>query len=326
MKRILTGLRCSAENLHLGNYLGAIKPLVDLSKKGETFLMLADVHSLTTVHDGADLARNKKAVLLDYFSLIDEKLLESPSFFIFEQSKVKRLMDIFWVLSSVTPYSLILRSHAFKDAQVKNAQINMAVFNYSILMTADIITYDVDFVPVGKDQQQHIEFARDIAEFFNNTYKTQIFKLPSWSIAEDVGLIPGLDGRKMSKSYDNYIGVFEDEKILKKKIMAIPTDATPLEAPKNPDSDNVFNLIRFFATKERTDDIRAKYLKWGYGYGHAKLELLEIILDYTKPFREKRKHLEQDFGYIEKILTQGNRRANDLADTKYEAILKIIGL
>ena len=179
MKRILTGLRCSAENLHLGNYLGAIKPLVDLSKKGETFLMLADVHSLTTVHDGADLARNKKAVLLDYFSLIDEKLLESPSFFIFEQSKVKRLMDIFWVLSSVTPYSLILRSHAFKDAQVKNAQINMAVFNYSILMTADIITYDVDFVPVGKDQQQHIEFARDIAEFFNNTYKTQIFKLPS---------------------------------------------------------------------------------------------------------------------------------------------------
>ena len=288
--------------------------------------MLADVHSLTTVHDGADLARNKKAVLLDYFSLIDEKLLESPSFFIFEQSKVKRLMDIFWVLSSVTPYSLILRSHAFKDAQVKNAQINMAVFNYSILMTADIITYDVDFVPVGKDQQQHIEFARDIAEFFNNTYKTQIFKLPSWSIAEDVGLIPGLDGRKMSKSYDNYIGVFEDEKILKKKIMAIPTDATPLEAPKNPDSDNVFNLIRFFATKERTDDIRAKYLKWGYGYGHAKLELLEIILDYTKPFREKRKHLEQDFGYIEKILTQGNRRANDLADTKYEAILKIIGL
>lgn len=326
MKRILTGLRCSAENLHLGNYLGAIKPLVDLSKKGETFLMLADVHSLTTVHDGADLARNKKAVLLDYFSLIDEKLLESPSFFIFEQSKVKRLMDIFWVLSSVTPYSLILRSHAFKDAQVKNAQINMAVFNYSILMTADIITYDVDFVPVGKDQQQHIEFARDIAEFFNNTYKTQIFKLPSWSIAEDVGLIPGLDGRKMSKSYDNYIGVFEDEKILKKKIMAIPTDATPLEAPKNPDSDNVFNLIRFFATKERTDDIRAKYLKWGYGYGHAKLELLEIILDYTKPFREKRKHLEQDFGYIEKILIQGNRRANDLADTKYEAILKIIGL
>ena len=288
--------------------------------------MLADVHSLTTVHDGADLARNKKAVLLDYFSLIDEKLLESPSFFIFEQSKVKRLMDIFWVLSSVTPYSLILRSHAFKDAQVKNAEINMAVFNYSILMTADIITYDVDFVPVGKDQQQHIEFARDIAEFFNNTYKTQIFKLPSWSIAEDVGLIPGLDGRKMSKSYDNYIGVFEDEKILKKKIMAIPTDATPLEAPKNPDSDNVFNLIRFFATKERTDDIRAKYLKWGYGYGHAKLELLEIILDYTKPFREKRKHLEQDFGYIEKILTQGNRRANDLADTKYEAILKIIGL
>jgi len=164
--------------------------------------MLADFHSLTTVHDGKLLSAYKKSVLLDYFSLLPDNL---ENIFIFEQSKIEKLMNIVWILSSVTPYSLILRSHAFKDGQSKNSDINMAIFNYSILMTADIISYDIDKVPVGKDQKQHIEFARDIAEFFNKTYNTDIFKLPEAVISEDVGIIPGLDGRKMSKSYDNYI-------------------------------------------------------------------------------------------------------------------------
>ena len=264
--------------------------------------MLADTHSLSTVHDGEQMRKNKRSVLLDYCALIPDETLLSPNFFIFEQSKIRRLMDIFWILSSVTPYSLILRSHAFKDSQAKNSDINMAVFNYSILMTADIITYDIDFVPVGKDQQQHIEFARDIAQFFNTTYKTDIFKLPTGKIADDIGLIPGLDGRKMSKSYDNYIGVFEEESVLKKKIMSIPTDQTPLEAPKNPDTDNVFALIKFFADPQRTEAIHQKYLAGGYGYGHAKLELLEIILDFTAEFRKKRALLESDFSQVEKIL------------------------
>lgn len=324
--RILTGLRCSAQNLHVGNYLWAVKPLTEIAKNGETFLFLADAHSLSTVHNGEQMARNKREVLLDYCALIDDSLLYSDNFYIFEQSKVRRLMDIFWALCSVTPYSLILRSHAFKDSQAKNSDINMAVFNYSILMAADIITYDVDFVPVGKDQQQHIEFTRDIAEYFNKEFQTEIFKLPEGKISEEVGLIPGLDGRKMSKSYDNYIGVFEDEKILKKKIMAIPTDDTPLEAPKNPDTCNVFNLIKFFASPERREEIRGKYLAGWYGYGHAKLELLEIILSYTKPFREKREKLKNDFSVIEKILEKGNKRANQLADRKFKKLREIVGL
>jgi tryptophanyl-tRNA synthetase len=303
-----------------------VKPLAEIARQWETFLFVADIHSLSTVHDGHTMTKNKREVLLDYCALIDDNLLYSENFYIFEQSKVHRLMDIFWVLCSVTPYSLILRSHAFKDSQAKNSDINMSVFNYSILMAADIITYDINFVPVWKDQQQHIEFTRDIAEFFNKEYKTDIFTLPEWKIADDVGLIPGLDGRKMSKSYDNYIWVFEDEKILKKKIMSIPTDATPLEDPKNPDTDNVFNLIRFFASPEKTEEIRAKYLAGGYGYGHAKLELLDIILTYTAPFREKRKRLQEDFSIVEKILERWNAKANELAGKKYKEVLEIIGL
>ncbi|NUJ97405.1 tryptophan--tRNA ligase [Candidatus Gracilibacteria bacterium] len=321
--RILTGLRCSSDGLHIGNYLGAFKPLLDISKKGETFLMLADFHSLTTVHDGKLLSHYKKSVLLNYFSLLPDDL---ENIFVFEQSKIEKLMNIVWILSSVTPYSLILRSHAFKDSQAKNSDINMAVFNYSILMAADIISYDIDKVPVGKDQKQHIEFARDIAEFFNKTYNTDIFKLPEAVISEEIGIIPGLDGRKMSKSYNNYIGLFDDEKILKKKIMSIPTDDTPLEAPKNPDTCNVFSLIKFFASEERKEEIRKKYCAGNYGYGHAKLELLEILLDYLKPFRDKRQKLENNFSYIEEVLKKGNKKANEIVDAKYEAIMKIIGL
>lgn len=323
MKRILTWLRCSAQNLHVGNYLGAFKPLVDLSKKNETFLFLADQHSLTTVHDGEIMRHNRRQVLLDYFAMLPENL---ENFYIFEQSQLKYHMEIFWYLCSSTPYSLILRSHAFKDSQAKNSDINMATFNYSILMAADIICFDIDKVPVGKDQKQHIEFARDIAEMFNKEYNTEIFKLPEPYISEDLWIIPWLDGRKMSKSYDNYIGIFEDEKTLKKKIMSIPTDDTPLEAPKNPDTCNVFKLIQFFAPENRIEDIRGKYLKWWYGYGHAKIELLEIILDYTAEFREKRKKYEHDFGYIEQVLKKGNDKANAIEEEKYRKLRKIVGM
>ncbi len=272
------------------------------------------------------MKKNKEQVLLDYFALIDDSLLNSDTFYIFEQSKVRRLLDIYWALCSTTPYSLILRSHAFKDSQAKNSDINMAVFNYSILMAADIITYDIDFVPVWKDQQQHIEFTRDIAEFFNKEYGYEVFCLPEGKISEEVGLIPWLDGRKMSKSYNNYIGVFEDEKILKKKIMSMQTDDTPLEAPKNPDTCGVFSLIKFFASPFRTESIRQKYLAGWYWYGHAKLELLEIILEYTKPFREKRQRLESDKGFIQSVLDKWNARANELADAKYKKVLEVLGL
>ena len=286
--------------------------------------MLADMHSLTTVHDGAEMEKNRREVLLNYFSLLPDDI--DDNFFIFEQSKLVNHMNIVWLLSAVTPYSLILRSHVFKDSQAKNSDINMATFNYSILMTADIINFDAQKVPVGKDQKQHIEFARDIAWFFNKTYKTDIFTLPEAHINEDIGTIPGLDGRKMSKSYDNFIGMFESPKVLKKKIMSIPTDDTPLEDSKDPDTCWVFTLIKFFASKSRQDEIAAKYRAGWYGYGHAKLELLEILTEYLAPFQAKKAYYENNFHEIEARLQIWNDKANELVDAKYKTLKDIVGL
>jgi len=286
--------------------------------------MLADMHSLTTVHDWDEMRNNRREVLLNYFSLLPDDI--DANFFIFEQSKLINHMNIVWLLSAVTPYSLILRSHVFKDSQTKNSDINMATFNYSILMTADIINFDAQKVPVWKDQKQHIEFARDIAGFFNKTYKTDIFTLPDAYIDDGIGTIPGLDGRKMSKSYDNFIGMFESPKNLKKKIMSIPTDDTPLEEPKNPELCNVFSLIKFFASQQKQDEIAAKYRAGWYGYGHAKLELLGILTEYLKPFQEKKAYYEENFHEIEARLDIWNKKANKLVDNKYAELKKIVWL
>jgi tryptophanyl-tRNA synthetase len=241
--------------MHLGNYLGMYKPFIEKARGNEAFLFLPDYHSLTSVHDAETLKRNKHRLAAELLALMP---VDSP-FYIFEQSHIQHINDMTWILSSVTPYSLMLRAHSFKDSQAKNADINMAVFNYPILMAADIIGYDVDMVPVGKDQKQHLEFTRDIAENFNKTYNIDFFKLPEPHIDEELALIPGIDGQKMSKSYDNFIGIFDDETILKKRIMSIVTDDTPLEAPKDPETCNVFTLMKFFASKEKLEEIALKY-------------------------------------------------------------------
>ncbi len=321
-KTILTGVKPTGNGMHIGNYFWAVKPIIDISIGNKTYLMLADLHSLTSVHDKETLAQNKKNVLMEYFALLPD----DSEIIVFEQSKLARHMDIMWILTSVTPYSLMLRAHSFKDSQAKNADINMAVFNYPILMTADIINFDADLVPVGKDQKQHIEFARDIAENFNRTYNTEFFKLPSDLISEDLWIIPGTDGRKMSKSYGNFIPIFASEKQLKKTIMSIVTDDTPLEAPKNPDTCNVFSLIKLFASDEKQQEIRAKYLAWNYGYGHAKLELLDLILEYFKLPREKYFAFQNDYSLIEKRLQEGNKIAGDIISKKYLDIIHLVGL
>lgn len=253
--RILTGVKPTGNGMHLGNYLGMYKPFIQQVQGHEGFLFLPDFHSLTSVHDGEILKRNKYRLAAELFALMPD---DAP-FTIFEQSKMDHINDITWILSSVTPYSLMLRAHSFKDSQNKNSDINMAVFNYPILMTSDIIGYDVDMVPVGKDQKQHLEFARDIAGNFNKTYGVELFKLPEPYIQEEVALIPGIDGRKMSKSYDNFIGIFDDEKILKKRVMSIVTDDTPLEDPKDPETCNVYALMKYFGTSEQLKEIAEKY-------------------------------------------------------------------
>lgn len=322
MKRILTWVKPTWNWMHLWNYLWMYKPFIENSKWKEGFLFIADFHSLTSVHDKEVMERNKKRLLLEVFALLPE----DSNVVIYEQSKVKNINNVTWILSSVTPYSLMLRAHAFKDSNNKNSEINMAVFNYPVLMTADIIAYDTDLVPVWKDQKQHVEFARDIAENFNKTYSTNLFKLPEPHIDKEVWLIPWTDGRKMSKSYDNFIWVFDDEKILKKKIMSIVTDAKWLEEPKDPSTCNVFALIKFFASKEKQKEIKAKYKAGNYWYGHAKLELLQIILDYFKIAREKYFELEKNFDLVLKKLEKGNKIANEIVDKKYSDMMKIVGL
>lgn len=322
MKKILTWIKPTWNWMHIWNYFWAFKPFMDLIEWKKSYIFIADYHSLTSVHDAETMQKNKIRMLKEYFALMPE----NSSVVVFEQSKITHINDIMWMLSSVTPYSLMLRAHSFKDAQNKNSEINMATFNYPILMAADIITYDTDLVPVWKDQVQHLEFTRDIAGNFNKTYNCDFFKFPEQYIQEEVQTIPWTDGRKMSKSYDNFIWIFDDKKILKKKIMSIVTWSESLEEPKNPDNCNIFALIKLFATKQKQEEISSKYRAWNYWYGHAKLELLDLILEYFKEARERFEKFDNDFSIIEKKLIEWNSEANELATKKYQEMMKIVGL
>lgn len=322
MKKILTWVKPTWNGMHIWNYFWAVKPLFDYAKDKEAYVFLPDFHSLTSVHDWETLKNNKIRMLKEFFSLIPKDL----NITVFEQSKIRRINDITWILSSVTPYSMMLRAHSFKDSQNKNSDINMATFNYPILMTSDIITYDIDIVPVWKDQKQHLEFARDIAENFNRTYNCNIFKLPDAKIDDELMTIPWTDGRKMSKSYNNFIWIFDSEKEMKKKIMSIVTWSESLEEPKDPNTCNVFSLIKLFASKERQEEIALKYKAWNYWYWHAKLELLDILLAYFKDARERYNEFENDMSYIYSKLDEWNKKANIMADKKYEDIVNIIWL
>lgn len=322
MKKILTWVKPTWDWMHLWNYLWMFKPLLENSIWKESYLMIADYHSLTSVHDKDTLIDHKKRMLCEFYALLPE----NSHIITFEQSKITHINNITWILSSVTSYSLMLRAHSFKDSESKNSDINMAVFNYPILMASDIITYDIDLVPVWKDQKQHLEFARDIAENFNKTYNCEFFNLPEAYISEEVWLIPWIDGRKMSKSYNNHIWIFDDEKTLKKKIMSIVTWSEGLEEPKNPDNCNVFALIKFFASKEKQEEIAAKYRAGNYGYGHAKLELLEILLDYFKESRVKYNYYLNHYDEVLNKIKPGNIVVNEMATKKYEWMMKIIWL
>lgn len=320
--RILTGVKPTWNGMHLWNYLGMYLPFIEKARGNEAFLFLPDFHSLTSVHDAEIMRRNKHRLAAELFALMPD---DTP-FTIFEQSKMQYINDITWILSSVTPYSLMLRAHSFKDSQNKNSDINMAVFNYPILMAADIIGYDVDLVPVGKDQKQHLEFTRDIAGYFNTTYGVDFFKLPEAYIDSKVELIPGTDGRKMSKSYNNFIGIFDDEALLKKKIMSIVTGSESLEDPKDPESCNVYALMKYFASRETLDDIAEKYKKGWYGYGHAKWELLDMILTFFWPAREKYKEYMDNYDLVQAQLDAWNAIAQKIHSDKYTELSKIVWL
>ena len=319
MKRSLSGIQPSG-NIHIGNYFGALKQFVDLQDKYDGLYFVADYHALTSNPKSENLKSMTINAILDYLALG----LDPKKSTIFLQSDVPLHAELMWILSNSTPISLLERGHAYTDKIAKGLKANTGLFTYPVLMAADILLYDTDVVPVGKDQKQHVEFARDIAIKFNEQYGKEVFKLPNDLILENVSIVPGTDGEKMSKSYGNIINMFLPEKELKKQVMSIVTDSTALEIPKNPDN-NITKIYELFATKEEVMQMKEKFMTGGYGYGHAKTELFNTIMEYFKEARLNREKLVNNMDYVNDILKQGAKKANELADKKMKIIKEVVG-
>ncbi len=321
MKRILSGVQPSGQ-IHLGNYLGAIRKHIEMQKNHECYLFIADLHALTTVRDPKQMQKNILNLAKAYIALG----LDTKKTVFFQQSAIAEHSELCWILDSLTPMSLIERAHAWKDAKAKGTkEATVGLFNYPVLQAADILLYKPDLVPVGQDQKQHIEITRDIATKFNQTYG-ETFPLPDPLIGEDVAVVPGTDGQKMSKSYGNTIDIFADDKTLKKQVMGIQTDSTPLEKPKDTKKCIVFNLYSLLATPTETKSLADKYKKGGFGYGDAKKLLLDKILDHFGPARKTFFDLDKNPKIVQNVLLQGNKKAKQLAIKTLEEVKKKTGL
>lgn len=321
MARILTGIQSSGRP-HLGNLLGAIIPAIRLSQLpgNESFFFIADLHSLTTIKDARQRVDNVNAVAAAWLAFgfdVEKNLL-------YRQSRIPEVCELTWYLNCLTPFPMLANAHSFKDKADRLADVNAGLFTYPVLMTADIILYDADFVPVGKDQRQHLEMARDIANSFNILYG-ETFVLPEAKIEEEVMTIPGTDGQKMSKSYGNIIDIFLPDKELRKQIMSIITDSTPLEAPKNPDTDNVFAIYKLIASPKQTETLQQKYLAGNFGYGHAKQELFELIVQKYAKERESFNHYMNNLDELENKLVQSENKARALAQALLLKVRKKLG-
>ena len=322
-KRILTGIQPSGI-LHIGNYFGAMRSAIELQNQnpGNTFLFIADLHSLTVNPDPADLRMRVQRLALDFLACgLDP---EKTAFF--RQSDINGVCELTWILNTITNLGMLERAHSYKDKIAKGFVPNNGLFSYPVLMAADILIYQSDLVPVGKDQKQHLEITRDLAIRFNQVYKKDVFKIPEPIISESVAVVPGTDGQKMSKSYNNTIELFGEEKAIRKKIMSIPTDSTPMEEPKDPDKCNIFALYKLFSTQEQIDALAAKYRAGNFGYGHAKQALFEAYMEFFAPMRKRREELLKDPGYIEDVLKKGAERANAVAAVTMDKVRRTVGL
>lgn len=321
MPRILTGIQ-STGIPHLGNILGAIRPLIRLSEEpeNEAFAFIADLHTLTSIKDSAQRSENSRAVAAAWLALGFDA--EHNTFY--RQSDVPQVCELTWYLNCVTPFPMLANAHSFKDKSERLSEVNAGLFTYPVLMSADILMYDADKVPVGKDQIQHLEICRDVASAFNRIYG-ETFRLPEAITDDEVKVVPGTDGQKMSKSYQNTINIFLPEKQLKKNIAEIITDSTPLESPKNPDTDTVFALYRLLADSKSIELLREKYLAGGFGYGHAKAELVGLILDTFRKEREEYERYMNDAGYLESVLAKGKEKAGGEAERKLGLVRERLG-
>ncbi len=322
MSRILTGIQASGKP-HLGNILGAIQPAVALSKKpdNESFLFIADLHSMTSIKNAAQLKENTYAVAAAWLACG----FDTDKNYFYRQSRLAAYhTELMWYLNCQTPFPMLANAHSFKDKSDKLADINAGLFTYPVLQAADIVLYQADFVPVGKDQKQHLEMSKDIAAAFNRTYG-EIFTLPESLIDEAVMVIPGIDGQKMSKSYNNYIDVFLPENDLYKVVKKIVTDATPLEEPKNPDTCNVFKLFTLVADSEKVAKMRANYLAGNYGYGHAKKELFEVLWTKFETERDIYNHYLSHLDLLEEKLKEGEAKAGIIAAQTMNGVRELLG-
>jgi tryptophanyl-tRNA synthetase len=321
MSRILTGVQ-STNIPHLGNILGAIIPAIELSKQpgNDSLFFIADLHAITTIKDAEFNKNSTDAVAATWLAFgfdVDKNIF-------YRQSDVPEVCELTWYLNCFTPYPMLANAHSFKDKSERLADVNAGLFTYPVLMAADIILYDANYVPVGKDQMQHLEITRDIAEKFNNAYG-DIFVIPEGKVNESTMLVPGIDGRKMSKSLNNFINIFLPEKELKKIIMSIITDTTPLEAPKNPDTCNVFALYKLLANEKQVAEMRANYVNGGYGYGHAKTALLELILSKYAKERETFNYFMANRNELDAKLKVGADKARVIATATLKRVRATLG-
>ncbi|MCX7825393.1 MAG: tryptophan--tRNA ligase [Verrucomicrobiae bacterium] len=321
--RILSGIQPSGA-LHIGNYFGMMRPAIELQARGEAFLFIADLHALTTVEDPAELRRNTREVALDFLACG----LDPRRACFFRQSDVPQVTELTWILSNVTPMSLLEKCHSYKDKIAKGLAPNHGLFAYPVLMASDILIYQSDIVPVGKDQKQHVEVTRDIAIKFNMKFGggRGILKVPEADIRDEVAVVPGLDGQKMSKSYNNTIEIFCEENTLRKKVMGIVTDSLPVEAPKDPEKSHLYALYTLFVSRDEARAMAERFRKGGLGYGEVKKALAERMWSYFAPFRAKRAELAKDLAFVEDVLRRGAERAREEAEKTMKAVREAVGL
>lgn len=319
-KRLLSGVKPTGRP-HIGNYFGALRQFVDLQNEYEAYIMVADYHALNFIQNKAEMESNTMDLVLDYLGIG----LDPAKVILFKQSEISAHTELAWIFDTITMMPYLMRAHAYKDAQAKNTEINVGTFNYPMLMAADILLYDPEIVPVGSDQKQHVEYARDTAQKFNNIFG-ETFKLPEAKIMDAVAVVPGTDGQKMSKSYKNTIPLFGTDEEIKKAVMSIVTDSKSPEEPKDPETCNIFALHKLFISGDELDMLRKRYTDGGIGYKESKDMLFAEILSLVTPMRERRKKYADNPDEVRRILALGKEKAKAVADAKMNIIKKAIGV
>ena len=320
MKRLLTGIQPSGD-LHIGNYFGSIKPMIESQNENEVFAFIANYHAMTTVNDGERLSHLTMQAAIDFLALGMDP--EKSTFWV--QSDLKEVLELYWALSSFTPTGLLSRAHSYKDKTARGFETTHSLFSYPVLMAADILLFNSEIVPVGKDQIQHVEITRDIATKFNNQYG-DIFTIPEYRVDTDVATVPGTDGQKMSKSYGNTINIFGEQKKQLKVVKKIVTEAVPLEEPKEYKNCNVYNIAKLYLNDAERVELQERYKRGGEGHGHFKLYLADILWEYYRPYRERREKFANNLDDVRDILKMGAQKAREVALPTIERVRSVTGL